>query len=685
MRYSSPRFGLCIAAGLASRSCAGWLGVCLALGLACLASCSRDTHLPDDQATDPPNAIKTSPPIGTPQPSALYTRRIEQKGIAVELSISRLLPTERRTPDFQQGDTISVRFSISDTATHTPIGGAFPAAWMDLLPGQENTSPIQCAGKIKRFASGSIFSQAEIDMTVYYVLALNAGPTISVVDPRFGFGGSQLLALVSLTSPGEDWVLSDDQNFLFVSLPESNQVAVVETASWKVIANLEVGPQPGRLALQPDEAYLWVGYNAARAGETDSAASGVTVIRTQDLSVVAQIPTGRGDHDITLSPDNRYAFVTNTAAGTVSVIDVRTLQKVTDVQTGTTPLSIAYSSLADAAYVIDPQDGTIVVIDGKQHTIRATMPARPGLRHIDFAPGERLGFVVNPFKDHVYILDAALNRIIQTGVIKLGPDQVSFTDDLAYIRLRDGEDVMMIPLDEVGIEGRPIPVVDFPGGQHPLGHMSRPSLAKTIVQASGGAGVLVTNPKDEAIYYYEEGMAAPMGNFSNYGREPRAVMVVERNLQEHTPGVYETAVQLQRPGEYDIAFLLDSPRIVHCFDFRVAPDPRPTPDQPLDRLQVKTMHPGDTLQVGHQVRLPFTVLDTATNTPRTDLADLQVLIFSPGVWQAREFAKHEGQGVYAVDFTPPAAGYYTVHVSSASQGLQYQQELILTAKAKAER
>ena len=29
--------------------------------------------------------------------------------------------------------------------------------------------------------------------------------------------------------------------------------------------------------------------------------------------------------------------------------------------------------------------------------------------------------------------------------------------------------------------------------------------------------MLVANPRDKAIYYYQEGMAAPMGQFSNYG------------------------------------------------------------------------------------------------------------------------------------------------------------------------
>ena len=41
------------------------------------------------------------------------------------------------------------------------------------------------------------------------------------------------------------------------------------------------------------------------------------------------------------------------------------------------------------------------------------------------------------------------------------------------------------------------------------------------------------------IYYYSEGMAAPMGNFQNYRRVPRAVKVVDRSLREEARGLLD--------------------------------------------------------------------------------------------------------------------------------------------------
>ena len=172
--------------------------------------------------------------------------------------------------------------------------------------------------------NASILSPADLDLNVYYVLTLNGNGTIAVVDPLFGYGGTKLLAMIPLKSPGADWVLSNDESTVYVSLPESNEVAVVDTAKWEVRKYVPGGLMPERLALQPDGQYLWVGGGGVGERFADS---GVTVLDTATLDVAARIRTGSGRHDITFSMDSRFAFVTNSQQDTVSVIDVRTLKK----------------------------------------------------------------------------------------------------------------------------------------------------------------------------------------------------------------------------------------------------------------------------------------------------------------------------------------------------------------------
>jgi YVTN family beta-propeller protein len=634
-------------------------------------------------AAGPGTAIPSEEGDRTAEGAELLQHRIVRDDLAVQFSLALIQPPPTAVTQPREGDDVVFRVTITDATTGAPLRRVYPAAWMAWRSPGETTDTHTCLKKAETFIGGSLLAAADLDLTTYYVLTLNHNATLTVVDPRFGFGGTKLLALIQLRSPGEDWVLTTDQARLFVSMPEAQQVAVVDTTAWRVLTNLDVGPHPTRLALQPDEHYLWVTYGAA--GE-EPADSGVAVLTTAGLEVVARIPTGAGPHDIAFSADNRFAFVTNTAAGTVSIIDVRRLAKIKDLPTGRQPTSIAFSSLANTVAVVHAGDGSITVVDAERHEIVARLQAEPGLGPIKFAPGGRLGFVVHAEQNVVHILDAATNRLVQTAGVEDGPDQIAFSDKLAYVHHRGTGTVLMIPLDQVGSEGQQVPMVSFPAGQSPPNKASRPSPADSIMQAPGANAVLVANPADRAVYFYKEGMAAPMGHFSNYKREPRAVLVVDRSLRERSPGVYETVARMPRPGLYDVVFFVNTPRVLHCFEISVAANPELAERRPAPQVHVAPILEEHTVPVGSKVRLAFKLTDPSTQSPKIDLEDVNVLIYlAPGIWHKRQWAVHAGDGIYTVDFVPPQAGIYRVYLECRSLGLAFNnpQSLVLQATADA--
>ena len=144
------------------------------------------------------------------------------------------------------------------------------------------------------------------------------------------------------------------------------------------------------------------------------------------------------------------------------------------------------------------------------------------------------------------------------------------------------------------------------------------SLADVIVPAPEGDSVLVANPADRIIYYYSEGMAAPMGSFQNYRRKPRALMVVDRSLREITSGVYATSTKLPKSGIYDVAFLLDSPRVTHCFQAEAKPNPDVRKEKQV-AIRVEYLNKEKQLRVGEDYKVRFKVFDTATAKAKSDL------------------------------------------------------------------
>ena len=598
-------------------------------------------------------------------------QRYTREGVAVEFTVE---PAARgRAPELLEGTEATVRFKITDANAGKALSNLRPAAWVALRKQGKAPDARECREKVQSFLQAGLSDRPDIDLNSYFILALNQEPNISVIDPFSGFGATKLYTLVSLLSPGEDWVMSGDKKRLYVSMPLVNQVAVVDTATWKVIANVAAGVKPERVALQHDEKYLWVGDDAEENG-------GVTVIDTATLKVAARLDTGTGHHEIAFTDDDGYAFVTNQQGGTLSVIDVRKLAKAKDLKVGPSPAALAFSSLGKAVYVADEGDGTITAVAGPGHEIVARMRARPGLRAIRFLPDGRFGFAVNRATDTVYIFDASTNGLIKAVPVGPSPDQITFTRDFAYVRSAGSEFVTLIKIRDFGKEGSEVAVSRFPAGQKAPQSSPFTSAAASMVPAPEAGAVLVANPADKTIYYYAEGMAAPMGSFQNYRRDPRAVLVLDNSLSETSPGVYTTTVKFNGHGQYDVAFLLDSPRVVNCFNVAVKENPG-LPKPKGVPIKVEAVSAGGTLRVGESYQLRFKVTDSGSDQPKA-VRDIGVLVFlAPGIWQQREWAKPLGDGLYEMSFVPPQAGVYYVFFQSPSLGVQFNQLPFLTLQA----
>src|SRR3954462_14565518 len=343
-----------------------------------------------------------------------------------------------------EGRSARITLEITDKLSGQPLTGLYPGAWLDRPASHRQAPPADCHKKVEAFIGGALLSRPEVALNVYYVLALNDDATLSVVDPLFGYGSSKLLTMVFLKSPGEDWALSPDGGRLFVSMPEAGSVAVVDTTTWKVTGEIATAPHPRRLALQPDGQYLWAATDA-----------GVSVLDPRTLTRKADLATGKGAHDLVFSGDSRFAFVTNDTDGTVSVLDTGALAKLRDVPVGARPVSLAWSSQARAAYVSTAGDGAVGGGEPEKPQPLVRIAVSPGLGQIRFAPGGRLAFVVHPNANAVHIVDAASNRLIQTADMEEGPDQVSFSDELAYVRHRGSDSGLMIPPKSMWQRGRP--------------------------------------------------------------------------------------------------------------------------------------------------------------------------------------------------------------------------------------
>jgi hypothetical protein len=174
-----------------------------------------------------------------------------------------------------------------------------------------------------------------------------------------------------------------------------------------------------------------------------------------------------------------------------------------------------------------------------------------------------------------------------------------------------------------------------------------------------------------------------MGHFQNYGKQPRAVLVVDRSLREIRPGVYETTAVMAGAGDYELALFIDAPKLFQCFPLKLAENPAlAAARKPV--LDIQPATESSTVGVGEDVAVRFKISDPKDGAARTGLKDVRVLTFlSPGIWQQRHWASEVDKGLYEIHFKPPEAGVYFVFLEVASAGISFQKSpfLVLTAEA----
>ncbi|MEJ8837424.1 YncE family protein [Ramlibacter sp. AN1133] len=590
--------------------------------------------------------------------------RVERNGVVVQFSAK---PVEKATRDLMEGDIADVRFRISDEASGQPVRGLLPGAWMDMaqvIQGRAGSEQKSCKDKVSLYLKGVVGMRPMVDLNSYFVVLMNNDASISVVDPLVSMAGvTSTFATTVLKRPGADWARHDNTRRLFVTMPKAGEVAVIETDNFKVTGSVPAGKEPMRIVLQPDQRYLWVGNNAAEGKD-----SGTTVIDTASLKPAGFIATGAGHHEFAFTADSKYAFVTNRNDGTVSVIDVASRSKVKDLKTGSLPLSLDYSALSRRLYVADGKDGVVTVIDTEKLAVAARVAVKPGLGPLKVTPDGRFALVVNTAENRVHVLDTASNELVQEVAIPAQPYQLTYSKTFAFVRALGSERVSMINLSTLG-KGKTATVQSFAAGESAPRQAGDLVIADSVAAAANEGTVFVVNPADGTTYYYMEGMNAPTSNYRVYGSNPRAVTVVDRSLKEVEPGVYAGRVRMPVAGKYDVAFMLESPQLLHCFSVQATVNPSIA--RPTDPLAVEFDERSRHTTAGGPLALRFKLIDPATRLAKAGIKDARVLYYlAPGRGRSEVPVKEIGGGVYEaqVDLAQPGAYYVYVGVPSMKLG-----------------
>lgn len=605
----------------------------------------------DGWCADPPNDRST----------------VEHKGVKLTARVEPFAPGGNKPSALTERGFARVTLEIADTTTGRPVSGLTPGGWFDLLPEGVDRTTESCNDKVRSFLSGGLLSTPATNLNRFYVLILNGDGTVSIVDPQLQFGGSRLLATIRPSAPAIDWAIDPAGLRVWLAIPEQRQLLEVETFGWKPVRSIQLPIAPTSVLIQPGSGRVWA------VGDTVDGTGAVIVVDPDEGKIVSQLPIGAGPHELVFETDGRYAIVTSFKTSTIAMIDAAAMNVARTERVDGELTSLSWSVPAAAATVVERRSGSVYVFDptGRRDTRRVVVA--PGITRAEAAPDVPYAVVLQPAVRRVHVVDLARVTVGQATEVLGTPDEVSFSAGLGYVHHSTTENLFTFPIPLLG-NGKPLTRVAVPAGQTAPGVVVRRGSVRAVTKVFGENAVLVAAPADRAVYYYREGMAAPMGSFKSYGKTPVGVRVIDRGFRETKPGEYQTVAQVDAAGRYDLVLLLSSPSIVQCVPFTVARDASRDAEGRGVQRSFKLAWKGDApeLVIGSPTTVRIVLQDAATGAPVAGATDLHARVAIPGRWQSDLPFTPVGApetGTYDATFIPPEPGAYVFFFSSRALGM----------------
>lgn len=160
-------------------------------------------------------------------------------------------------------------------------------------------------------------------------------------------------------APSHLWFTGDSRH-VFVTLQESDEIAMIDVDQQAVVWKAPVGRQPAGLMLTPDDRYLLVGVMGQDY---------VQVIDWRNRRMVKRIATGKGAHNFRGLGDGVHVFVTNRADNTISKIDMMRLEVVDTIPVPGGPDCIEVTADRSQLWVTMRWAKQVAVVDLQQRKV----------------------------------------------------------------------------------------------------------------------------------------------------------------------------------------------------------------------------------------------------------------------------------------------------------------------------
>jgi YVTN family beta-propeller protein len=285
-----------------------------------------------------------------------------------------------------------------------------------------------------------------------------------------------------------------EKPLLIVANKHSNTLCYVDPETYKILDTIPTGPNPHEIVITPDGRWAYLS-NYAPPGNT------ISLIDLPGRKHVKQIPTGRATriHGAAIAPDGKFAYFTAGQTGLVVEVDTSTQSVTRTIPTeGKISHMVLVSPDGRRLYTANIESEDVSVIDRATGRVITKIPCGKGVEGIAFTPDGKQLWAANQTGGTMTIIDAASDRAVETFPCGEMPVRIRFTRDgrlalvpcwsekgvVIVIDTATRKELMRIPVGRfaIGIELSPDGRKAFVGCEHDDGiHVI--DLAKLAVEA----------------------------------------------------------------------------------------------------------------------------------------------------------------------------------------------------------
>jgi YVTN family beta-propeller protein len=226
---------------------------------------------------------------------------------------------------------------------------------------------------------------------------------IAVVDTAT----HKVLQVLHAGSDPEQFALSRDGKRLFVANEDSATLSVVDVASGSVVQRVPVGREPEGVAVTPDGRWVLV---------TNESDNSVSIIDTGTLKIVKSVQVGKRPRDIAFTPDGRTGYVSGEFDASVyrmSVPDGAPVERILELRKEARPMGIVLDSRRNRLYVSTGRGGTVAVIDSATHKLVSEVKVGTRPWGIALSQDGRWLYTANGPSDDVSVIDTSTLQVVR--------------------------------------------------------------------------------------------------------------------------------------------------------------------------------------------------------------------------------------------------------------------------------